>query len=173
MVTALCDCLHAIPCFVFQKDKASVLSTTIERLGDLKRQVVELREKNQLLQKQLSDDQTCNEEVINTADVVEILVNKASASTIEEQQIGVQIAVKNEVSDLTHLVIRLLECLKAMDMGCNLTTLDASTRLKQAAMFNNVHLGLKVKVRRFNSLPIKSIPSSVDKNFNFLQLCYG
>nr|DAD44403.1 TPA_asm: hypothetical protein HUJ06_002633 [Nelumbo nucifera] len=131
----------------FKKDKASVLSSTREYLNALKAQVLELQQKNQLLEARLSPEKEVSEEGNTVTGSpgrrVDIRVTHAAESASEEREIDLQVTVLQDC-DLLELSIRLLESLKQIT-DVSLVSMEAHTQMQQTGSYNRVTLRLNIK----------------------------
>lgn len=105
-----------------KRDKASVLSTTKDYLANLKAQILDLEEKNQMLESKLPTNDQMEELSTSLMGRPTIQIIQASQATLDVQQINVIFAMRAEC-DVLDVVLSILECIK--DMGfLSLVSLD-------------------------------------------------
>ena len=133
----------------FQKDKASVLTSTREYLSSLKDQVAELSKRNHVLEAQLLPKMSAAIEEtssgVSSVERVEVQIRDVGASTSASSSsssssriVDLQVILRAEVS-MVDLVVRLLEFLK-IDQNVSLMSVEANTRMAEPTSVSNVVL---------------------------------
>ncbi|XP_058073913.1 putative transcription factor bHLH041 [Magnolia sinica] len=132
---------------VWKKDRISVLSNTREYLSALKVQLVELKDKNRMLETQVSLAREDREDSDTQIERVVIQAVGASSEPLsaEERQIELRVRVREEDCDMGVLVRRILECLKQMK-DISIVSLEAHIQLHHTNRWNRVIFRLKIKV---------------------------
>ncbi|KAL6956979.1 hypothetical protein U1Q18_049880 [Sarracenia purpurea var. burkii] len=136
-----------------KRDKASVLSGTMEHLNSLKAQVMELSRRNQILEARLSSlpvrEATDHQEgMISASSSIERLdvqITHTAGSTSEVQIIDLGLILRSTECTILDLATRVLEFLKQVE-GLSLMSLEADhTQLAGSNIINRLILGLKIK----------------------------
>ncbi|PIA42982.1 hypothetical protein AQUCO_02000438v1 [Aquilegia coerulea] len=131
-----------------KKDKASVLSNTLQYLSNLQTEVLELKQKNQLLEgRTTSHARGPGEELDQTGssnEKIDVQIIQTSESTSEEHEIDLQVIVKGDCN-MVDLIINILGFLKLVN-EVSLVWMNADTELLQTTSINQVILRLKIKV---------------------------
>lgn len=127
-----------------------MLSSTLEYLSNLKIEVMELKQKNEVLE--ASSSNVASEEALgdsydeNPGVRIRLV---PSESTSEVQEIGLQVIVRGDCN-IIDLILDILEYLKLVH-EVTLLFMDADTKLIQTKTINRINFRLKTKVFHYFS----------------------
>ncbi|XP_047945795.1 putative transcription factor bHLH041 [Salvia hispanica] len=136
-----------------KKDKASVLSSTVEYMSSLKSRVAELAEQNQILESRIGSvkkSESGGDEIGNGERVsVEISPSSSSSSSTSEARfLDLRVRVRGE-SNLLDLVSRVIEFLRGQS-GVSLTSVESNTRMLDSVSVHVVIIRLKIQGDEFD-----------------------
>lgn len=127
-----------------KKDKASVLLNALDYLSNLKIEVMDLKQKNEVLEARSSNG--ASEEAIGDSSDEKSVVQISSVpseSTSDEQEIELQVTVRGDCN-IIDLILDILEYLKLVH-EVTLLFMDADTKLIHTKVINRINFRLKTK----------------------------
>ncbi|KAF9617719.1 hypothetical protein IFM89_038219 [Coptis chinensis] len=128
-----------------KKDKASVLSSTLDYLSGLKNEVLELKKKNNLLEARALHAVGASEEAVTGSlnENFDVQIIQVSESTSQEQEIDLRVTIRGNCN-IVDLIIDILEFLKLMK-EVSLVFMNADAAGIQTSSTNRIILRLKLK----------------------------
>ncbi|KAG6431690.1 hypothetical protein SASPL_109772 [Salvia splendens] len=132
-----------------KKDKASVLSSTVEYMSSLKSRVAELVERNRILEPRIDSvkkSESGGDEVWS-GERVSVEISRSS-STSEARFLDLRVRVRGE-SSLLDLVSRVIEFLRGQS-GVSLTSVESNTRLLDSVSVHAVIITLRIQGDEFD-----------------------
>ncbi|KAL6984648.1 hypothetical protein U1Q18_018026 [Sarracenia purpurea var. burkii] len=136
-----------------KRDKASVLSGTMEHLNSLKAQVMELSRRNRILEAQLNSlparEATDHQEGMigasSSTERLDVQITHTAESTSESRIIDLRLILRSGECTILDLATRVLEFLKQVE-GLSLMSLEADhTQLAESNFINRLILRLKIE----------------------------
>ncbi|KAL1547774.1 hypothetical protein AAHA92_16090 [Salvia divinorum] len=136
-----------------KKDKASVLSSTVEYMSSLKSRAAELAERNRILVSQIDSVKKSESggDEVGSGERVSVEISPSSSSSSSEARfldLRVRVRVRGE-SSLLDLVSRVIEFLRGQS-GVSMTSVESNTRMLDSVAVHAVIIRLRIQGDEFD-----------------------
>ncbi|XP_042054939.1 putative transcription factor bHLH041 [Salvia splendens] len=136
-----------------KKDKASVLSSTVEYMSSLKSRVAELVERNRVLESRTDSGKKSESggDEVGSGERISVEISRpssSSSSSSEARFLDLRVRVRRE-SSLLDLVSRVIEFLRGQS-GVSMTSVDSNTRMLDSVSVHAVIIRLRIQGDEFD-----------------------